>query len=90
MMDVIVYVDADRARREERVKARGWTPAELVRREAAQWSAERKKAQADEVINNNDWEHCRQTVDALFRRLTASAADPRVAPALVSVNEKDA
>jgi len=71
MMDHVLYVDADRASREERVKARGWSPAELARREAAQWPAERKKAQADEVVNNDFWEARCWEVDALFRRWTA-------------------
>jgi len=72
MMDIILYVDADRTSREERVKSRGWTPNELARREAAQMPAEQKKARADFVINNNrDWEALRSEVDALFRRWTA-------------------
>jgi dephospho-CoA kinase len=91
MMDVVLYVDADRARREERVKSRGWTSTELARREAAQWPAEKKKAGADEILNNDVWETCRREVDALFQRWTAvepAAAEAR--PMLVSVNEKDA
>ena len=44
MMDVILYVDADRASREERVKVRGWSAAELARREAAQWPAEQESS----------------------------------------------
>jgi len=72
LMDEIVYVDADRRLREERVKVRGWSPAELARREQAQWLAEKKKTLADHVIVNDVWEARRWEVDALFRRWTAT------------------
>ena len=52
--DRIVYLDAPRAVRLARVLARsGWTEAEMDRREAAQWPAERRKARADAVIAND-------------------------------------
>jgi dephospho-CoA kinase len=90
MMDVVLYVDADRASREERVKERGWSAAELARREAAQWPAERKKAQADVVINNDFWESRRWEVDALFRRWTAPERTTSIdEPELAAVNLKD-
>jgi dephospho-CoA kinase len=90
MMDVVLYVDADRASREERVKKRGWSAAELARREAAQWPAERKKAQADVVINNDCWEARRWEVDALFRRWTASERTTSIDEMeLTAVNLKD-
>ena len=51
--DRIVYVDAPREVRLARVLARSrWTEAEMARREAAQWSAERRMARADAVIVN--------------------------------------
>jgi dephospho-CoA kinase len=89
LMDEILYIDADRGLREERVKSRGWTPAELARREAAQWPAEKKKSHADHVINNDVWESRRWEVDALFRRWTAeSESDQRsFSPAADAVAE---
>jgi dephospho-CoA kinase len=79
LMDEILYVDADRRLREERVKSRGWSPAELARREQAQWPAEKKKAHADHVIVNDVWESRRWEVDALFRRWTATEDAGRAA-----------
>jgi dephospho-CoA kinase len=90
MMDFVLYVDADRASREERVRARGWSPAELARREAAQWPAERKMAHADVVINNDFWEARRWEVDALFRRWTAPERTTSIdEQELAAVNLKD-
>lgn len=52
-VDRIVYVDAPRDVRVARLAARsGWTEAELVAREAAQWPADEKKARADEILVN--------------------------------------
>jgi dephospho-CoA kinase len=49
----VAFVDAPEAIRRERVKRRGWAEAELQRREAAQWSLEKKKQLCDLVIPNN-------------------------------------
>jgi dephospho-CoA kinase len=90
MMDDILYVDADRPSREARVQSRGWSPAELARREVAQWPAERKKACADFIIVNDHWEARRWEVDALFRRWTAAeSTDSRGDLAFVPVSVKD-
>jgi len=35
---------------QERLTARGWTPAEIARRKAAQWPVEQKMARADHVL----------------------------------------
>lgn len=52
--DAVLVVDAPRSVRLERVKAsRGWSDEELARREAAQWPADRKRAHASAVIENN-------------------------------------
>ena len=52
--DRILYVDAPREQRLARLLARsGWTPAEVDRREAAQWPAEVKKRHADAVVTND-------------------------------------
>ncbi|HOX22655.1 MAG TPA: dephospho-CoA kinase [Elusimicrobiales bacterium] len=51
--DFVVCLRADKARRAKRVRARGWSAAELKRREAAQLSQERKCALSDIVVANN-------------------------------------
>lgn len=52
--DRILYVDAPRELREQRVFARSkWTPEDLTARESAQWPAELKKSRADAVIPND-------------------------------------
>ena len=52
--DRVVFVDTPEPVRQARVQAsRGWNPAELARREAAQWPLDRKRASADHVIRND-------------------------------------
>jgi dephospho-CoA kinase len=52
-VDRIVYLDAPREMRLERLLARsGWSETDLTAREAAQWPAEEKKARADAIIVN--------------------------------------
>ncbi len=51
--DKLVFVDAPRAQRLDRARARGWTEEEFDRREAAQQSLETKRASADVVIDNS-------------------------------------
>ena len=54
MCDRVVYIDAPRALRLQRLKNRSrWTDAELMTREASQWSADRKKQYADEIVQND-------------------------------------
>ncbi|MFH5805211.1 dephospho-CoA kinase [Alienimonas sp. DA493] len=48
----IVFVEVPRTERLRRVAGRGWDEAELDRREASQWSLDRKRAAADAVIDN--------------------------------------
>ena len=51
--DALVYVEASRAVREQRVaRARGWTPEELDRRERSQASLDMKRSAADYVVVN--------------------------------------
>jgi len=53
LCDEVWYVTAPVRVRQERVEqSRGWTPAELGRRESAQLPAEEKQARADRVIHN--------------------------------------
>jgi len=50
----VIFVDCPLEIRQARVAAsRGWSPAELARREAAQWPLDRKRALADHVIRND-------------------------------------
>lgn len=51
--DAVIFVDAPREVRLARVaRDRGWTEAELDRREAAQWPVERKRERATVVVEN--------------------------------------
>jgi len=52
LCDLVVFVDAPRATRLERVGRRGWSDAELRAREAAQWTPETKASRADYVLSN--------------------------------------
>ncbi|VTS03747.1 dephospho-CoA kinase [Tuwongella immobilis] len=51
--DRILYVHAPRAIRQQRVLTRGWSAAELVRRESLQWPLARKAAAAHGAIDNS-------------------------------------
>lgn len=52
--DAVIFVDAPRAQRVDRVRsARGWDDAELARREAAQWPVEDKRARSGYAVNNS-------------------------------------
>ncbi|MBI2900015.1 MAG: dephospho-CoA kinase [Planctomycetes bacterium] len=52
LCDLVIFVDAPRGVRARRIRARGWGPEELRRRERLQWSDSRKRARADYVIDN--------------------------------------
>jgi dephospho-CoA kinase len=53
LCDVVVFIDTPQADRIARVQAgRGWSAAELAKREASQWPLPRKRAAADAVIDN--------------------------------------
>jgi dephospho-CoA kinase len=52
--DAVVFVDAPRRDRLERVRAnRGWSEPELDRRENAQWPLDRKRSRATHIIAND-------------------------------------
>ncbi|MFO0827613.1 MAG: dephospho-CoA kinase [Phycisphaerales bacterium] len=74
--DAIVFVDAPRAARSERVqKSRGWSEAEFTRREASQWPIERKRAASTHVVvNDGSVDSMREQVHALVRSLAISAS----------------
>ena len=67
--DRIVYLDAPRELRLERVaKRNGWTDAELQAREAAQWPIEMKKARADAILlNDSSPLELQKQIDCLLR-----------------------
>lgn len=50
--DYIVFVEARREVRAERVAARGWAEEELARREGSQWDLAKKRASSDTVVKN--------------------------------------
>jgi dephospho-CoA kinase len=53
LCDLVVFVDAPRALRLERVAAtRGWSAGQLEARERAQWPLDRKRAAAQVVVTN--------------------------------------
>jgi dephospho-CoA kinase len=68
-VDYVVFVDADFSVRCQRVKHRGWTEDELLRREKTQLPLDEKKKRADFIINNNgnSEETYRQVADLLAR-----------------------
>ncbi|MBN8598923.1 MAG: dephospho-CoA kinase [Planctomycetes bacterium] len=51
--DSVVFVDAPREQRLERVRSRGWDDAELTRREAAQLPLSEKRARSTHVVVND-------------------------------------
>lgn len=50
--DAVVFIDAPRAQRLERLRARGWDEAELERRERSQWPLEDKESKSTHVVAN--------------------------------------
>jgi dephospho-CoA kinase len=69
--DLVVFVDVPREQRLRRVvSGRGWSEEEFAKREAAQWSLERKRAASHAVIENGDGvsgETLRQEVTRVLR-----------------------
>lgn len=69
LCDELIFVDASRETRVARARARGWSEAELARREARQRPLEEKRAAATAVINNDgDLERTRRQVEEFWRR----------------------
>jgi len=69
--DATVFVDAPRALREERARARGWDVGELERREAAQWPVQQKRSRADERVENaGSIDALRQSIADVLDRVT--------------------
>lgn len=69
--DTVIFVDAPREVRLERVKAaRGWDEAELKRREESQLPLDEKRRRADDIlINNGDVGELHELVCRALRRI---------------------
>lgn len=68
--DHVVFLHASQATREARAAARGWTPEELARREAAQAPLATKRARAAFVVDNDgDLATMERDVAALLAQL---------------------
>jgi len=67
---LVVYVACDARERRRRARARGWTDEQHRSREARQWSCRRKRARADDVVDNNGGrDRARRDVRRILRRL---------------------
>lgn len=70
--DCLVFVDADRAVRLDRVRSRGWSPQDLERFEKSQLPLDTKRDRADyRVVNNSDIADLRRQVEDVFARILA-------------------
>ena len=72
--DRLWFIDAPESARRTRVTTtRGWTAEELARREGAQWSLDRKRAAAHDVLRNDgDPASLREQVRQLLGSLSRS------------------
>ncbi len=77
--DAVIFVDAPRAKRLERVKTkRNWTEEELDRREAAQWPLERKrKASTHVIVNDGPDEPLREAVAETLEAILKAPPRPQ-------------
>jgi dephospho-CoA kinase len=68
MCDHVYFVDAPEAARAERASTRGWSEAELRRREAAQAPLDQKRRSARSILQNSgDLEDLRRQVAAAYQ-----------------------
>ncbi|QDT55283.1 Dephospho-CoA kinase [Caulifigura coniformis] len=73
--DAVVFIEVPREIRLQRVHARGWNSEELSRREASQWPIERKRAEADFIVDNGrTLDNSGSQMYEYIQRLVASAA----------------
>lgn len=72
--DAVVFIDTPRDVRLARVMAtRGWTEAELDRREASQWPLEEKRARSSHVVRNTgDLAELERKVGAAFSAIVSA------------------
>jgi dephospho-CoA kinase len=75
MCDHLIYIDASAEARLARVRqSRGWDAAQLQAREESQFPLDRKRKEADDVVNNAEGsERALSQMEAIFRRLTRHA-----------------
>jgi len=79
MCDATVFVDAPRAVRLRRARKRGWSAAELQRREARQGPARERRARADfRVPNGGSRAATRRRVRAIWDEVTGTGASGRI------------
>jgi len=74
LCDVVVFIDTPLEQRVERVKnSRGWSRDELQRREASQFSVERKRKEAQYVVDNSGEVHdAQRQLESIYSRVVAS------------------
>jgi dephospho-CoA kinase len=77
MCDRVIFVHADQAVRLDRLRRdRGWSEAELHRREKSQNPLDSKKALADYTVDNNsDIDELRSQVEPLFLRVLQETSE---------------
>jgi dephospho-CoA kinase len=68
--DKIICVACSAATQRERLRARGWTPAQIKQRQVAQWPVEQKISRADFVVwTEGALETHQQQIDRIFAKL---------------------
>ncbi len=68
--DAVIFVDAPLEVRQKRVISRGWSPAELEKREKSQISLDKKRQLADYIVNNGeDPETSRLRIQQVFSQI---------------------
>ncbi len=73
LCDAVVYVDVSQKTRLERIKGRGWTENELLRRENLQFGLDKKKELANYYVSNEaDIGSARIQVRQVFSRILAN------------------
>jgi len=92
--DAVIFVDTPDDARRARAAARGWAPAELARREAAQLPLPVKRSRATAILDNSSTlQHAAQQVERLLQAWSvdrpasialpgATEPDPHAAPSL--------
>jgi dephospho-CoA kinase len=71
LSDFVVYIEAsEEVRRTRAQESRGWPPAEVARREAAQVSLKAKRERADYIVDNNTLpEHTLEQIRRILSRI---------------------
>jgi dephospho-CoA kinase len=71
LSDFVVYIEAsEEVRRTRAQESRGWPPAEVARREAAQVSLKTKRKRADYIVDNNTSpEHTLEQIRRILARV---------------------